>query len=145
MINALGAGREAGAVGTLRAIVSGQIAFAVTCANGGYAQAFADLVKPPRGSSAAFIPADIAADGAVRFSYAFTMRGGDGTAVVTNAAETCNGSERDAVSSFFAEGHPADRTLPGGRSFAVDERGKIYVRADGEPITPGMAGAAEFN
>src|SRR6188508_935037 len=93
MINALGAGSETGAVGTLRAIVSGQTTFAVTCANGGYALAFADLVKPPRGSSAAFILADLPGDGAVKSGYAFTMRRGDGAAVMMRAADTCNGSE----------------------------------------------------
>src|SRR5207248_1522390 len=42
-------GNEASAIGSIRAVHSGQTAYASSCAQGGYAQSNADLGKPPVG------------------------------------------------------------------------------------------------
>jgi hypothetical protein len=137
---ALQAANEPGVLSEIRGVISGELTFATTCANFGYAQSFDDLARPQRGSSDGFI-LPIARNGATPHGYVFTLRAGDGATVVTKAADTCNGSDHDAVSSFFLEAHPA---AGGGRSFAADERGTIYVRADGQPIATGMSGAEEL-
>ena len=134
---------EAGAIGELRAVVSAQITFAATCANFGYAQQFEDLVKPGPGSPTGYLLPGLT-NGAVKNGYAFTLRPGSGATVVTRSANTCNGAARDAMSSFFAEAHPVTVSMFSRRSFAVDERGTIYVRDDGRPIEPGMAEAHEL-
>src|SRR6266404_4863122 len=49
LLRARMAGNEASAVGSLRAINSGEAAYSSTCANGGYATTLADLFLPPSG------------------------------------------------------------------------------------------------
>ena len=47
LLRARMSGNEASAIGSLRAINSGQASFSSSCAAGGYAVDLADLVKPP--------------------------------------------------------------------------------------------------
>jgi hypothetical protein len=61
---------------------------------------------------------------------------------VTPAAQTCNGSAADALSSYFAEAHPVTVGSTGQRSFGTDSRGTIYFLNTGAVIAPGMAGAS---
>lgn len=138
----LGAGDETGALSDIRAIISAEMAFSAACGNNGFAQQLEDLVKPMRGSTDGFLLSVLGTTGVVKNGYTFTLRPGDGATVVVPAADTCNGSERDAVSSFFVEAHPAGTV--GRRSFAADDSGTIYARADGQPISPGMAGAEKL-
>jgi len=89
---------------------------------------------------------------AAESTYASTCGGGgyyimnasaDASATtVTLAALTCNASAQDAVSSYFAEAHPASIGVTGQRSFATDARGSLYFRADGSTVAPGMSGAS---
>src|SRR5678815_692632 len=51
-------GNEASALGSMRAVISGQAAYASSCGGGGYAQSNADLGKEPTGSPA-FISPDL--------------------------------------------------------------------------------------
>src|SRR3954451_24743237 len=58
LLRARMSGNEASAIGSLRAINSGQASFSSSCANGGYAVALEDLYKaPPVGSG--FISPDL--------------------------------------------------------------------------------------
>jgi hypothetical protein len=137
-VGAPGQNTEASAIGSLRAIVSAELTYAVTCGNNGFAQALEDLNRPAAGSSTAFIGPDLSTGGVVKSGYAITLRAGDGATVQAAAADTCNGSSRDAMTSFFAEAHPVASS---GRSFATDQRGDVYVRDDGQIIGPDMSGA----
>jgi hypothetical protein len=136
-------GFEPAAIAELRAIVSAQITFALTCANNGYAQRFEDLVKPAPGSSMGYLAPGLT-NGGVKRGYTFTLRPGDAATVVARAENTCNGSAEDAMSSFFAEAHPVTVGMFTRRSFATDERGMIFMREDGQPIAPGMDDAREL-
>ena len=63
-------GNEASAIGSVRAITSGQAAYASSCGSGGYAQSNADLAKGPAGG-APFISPDLEkADVAAGFDVA---------------------------------------------------------------------------
>jgi hypothetical protein len=62
--------------------------------------------------------------------------------VVAIGTATCNASTLDAVSGYFAEGHPVSVGISGQRSFATDTRGSLYANMSGTIITPGMSGAS---
>src|SRR6187402_676830 len=59
LLRARQSGNEASAIGSVRAINSGQVAFAASCGGGGYAQTNTALATAPA-SGAAFISADLA-------------------------------------------------------------------------------------
>ena len=62
LLRARMAGNEASAIGSLRAINSGQAAYSSSCANGGFATNLSDLFKaPPTGDG--FISPDLATNG----------------------------------------------------------------------------------
>jgi hypothetical protein len=97
---------------------------------------------------AGFISSDLSRNGVIRrsksgalnYEYVITVTAGPGAKTVTAASHTCNGSEANAVSHYFAEAHP----LRAGEypSYATDDRGTIYVNNRGQPIAPDMAGAS---
>src|SRR5438105_4938657 len=55
LLRARMSGNEASAIGSLRAINSGQAAFSSSCAAGGYAASLAQLFAPPAGGGQGFI------------------------------------------------------------------------------------------
>ena len=59
LLRARMSGNETSAIGSLRAINSGQATYAASCAAGGFATTLADLTLPPAGSTAAFISPDL--------------------------------------------------------------------------------------
>jgi len=145
------------AIGILRAINSGEAAYASACARGGFAQTLDDMVKAPDGGTGFFSVtapttmvkprvggASFLRVGATRTSpgYVVTLRAEPNAAVVTQPSQTCNGSVADAVSAYFAEAHPVGPTDGyTHKTFATDARGTVYVNKSGTPIQPGMAGA----
>src|SRR5262252_7766419 len=72
LLRARMSGNEASAIGSLRAINSGQASYSSSCAAGGYAIDLADLVKPPAGSSQGFISPDLSANGVTKSGYKVT-------------------------------------------------------------------------
>ena len=66
LLRARMSGNEASAIGSLRAVNSGQSTYSSSCADGGYATTLADLVKPPTGSTAGFISPDLSANGVTK-------------------------------------------------------------------------------
>jgi hypothetical protein len=133
---------EASAIGILRAINSAQKTYSLSCGGNGYAQSLQDLIKPPSGSTTGFITPDLSKNGVMRAGYVITVKAGPEAEIVSPASRTCNGAEAPAVSSYFADAYPVEMGKTGQRSFAVDERGTIYVNNTGERIRPGMAGAS---
>src|SRR5262245_38184912 len=71
---ARGSAQSASAMGSLRAIGSGEVAFAITCGNGFYAPSLTKLAQPPLGSTDGFIKGDLgAADLSVKSGYQFQV------------------------------------------------------------------------
>src|ERR687884_670492 len=64
LLRARMSGNEASAIGSMRAINSGQSAYSSSCAAGGYAQKLEDLVKAPAGGQG-FISPDLGTTGVV--------------------------------------------------------------------------------
>src|SRR5467141_5398332 len=69
LLRARMSGNEASAIGSLRAINSGQAAFSSSCATGAYAVTLADLVTPPTGSNQGFISPDLKSNGITKSGY----------------------------------------------------------------------------
>ncbi len=119
---------EASAIGSLRAIISGQASYAASCAAGGYAVALEDLAKPAGDSGQGFIGPDLRTNGVSKSGYTLTLAR-DSAAGVTDigtAAETCNVSTGTPASSYFASAEPVTPGSTGTRYFATDARGTIF-------------------
>ena len=142
LLRARMSGNEASAIGSLRAINSGESTYSSSCGGNGYAVTLDDLVKPAAGSTAGFISPDLSTNGVTKSGYVVNLAADAGAAVVTLAAATCNASAASAVSSYFAEDHPVTVGSTGQRSFGTDTRGTIYFLNTGATIAAGMAGAS---
>jgi hypothetical protein len=132
-----GSGNEASAIGSLRAINSGQASYASSCAGGGYATDLADLVKPPSGASQGFVSPDLRSNGIVKSGYVVTLTR-EASASANAAAppgKTCNGSAGQPVGSYFATAYPVSNAT-GTRHFATDTRGTIFFSTTGPIPNP---------
>jgi prepilin-type N-terminal cleavage/methylation domain-containing protein len=137
LLRARMAGNEASAIGSLRAINSGQAAFSSACASGGYATTLAQLFAPPAGGGTGFISPDLAIDPSIKSGYTVTVANGAGAAVVTLAAATCN-TIANASSVYFAKADPVTFNGTGTRYFGTDVRGTIFqdtAATLAEPLT----------
>ena len=142
LLRARMSGNEASAIGSMRAINSAESTYSSSCGSNGYAQGLDDLVKAPAGTTQGFISPDLNVNGVTKSGYVVNVAADAGAVLVTAKANTCNAAGADAMSSYFAEAHPATIGSTGQRSFATDTRGTIYFRNDGATIPAGMAGAS---
>lgn len=131
---------EATAISALRAINAAQASYSSSCAAGGYAVDLADLARAPRGSSQGFVSPNLNMNGVVKSGYIFRLAkdGAAGTIDVGSVARTCNGSQGQPASSYFASAVPKEAgDRPAGlRYFATDKRGTIYVSSSGPIPNP---------
>ena len=128
LLRARMSGNEASAIGSLRAINSGQASYSSSCAAGGYASDLADLVKAPAGSSQGFISPDLNANLVVKSGYKVSIEKDKAVGVqdIGTAGDTCNGSGVAATSSYFGKADPVTAGGTGTRFFATDTRGTIF-------------------
>jgi prepilin-type N-terminal cleavage/methylation domain-containing protein len=129
LLRARMSGNEASAIGSLRAINSGQAAYSTSCATGAYAITLDDLVKAPAGSNQGFISPDLKSNGVSKSGY-FVSIAKDASVGVQDmpTVVTCNASATP-VSSYFAKADPVTPGGTGTRFFATDTRGTIFVDA----------------
>ena len=73
LLRARMSGNEASAIGSLRAINSGQASYSSSCASGGYAITLKDLVKAPANSTQGFISPDLYSNGVVKSGYTVSL------------------------------------------------------------------------
>jgi len=129
LLRARQSGNEASAIGSVRAINSGETAYASSCGGGGYAIKNADLALAPAGG-APFISPDLAtADaGGGKSGYLITVeKSGDANdRVVLAAAQTCNASSVPSQAMYFVGADPLTIGQTGTRFFASDHRSTIY-------------------
>jgi prepilin-type N-terminal cleavage/methylation domain-containing protein len=120
-------GNEASAVGSLRAINSGQAAYSSSCAGGAYAVTLDDLVKVPSGAQEGFVSRDLSSNGVTKSGYAVALAPDAAPGTTTlSGLPTCNGSATSPASAYFAQADPAVIGVAGGRHFATDTRGTIF-------------------
>ncbi len=134
LLRARMSGNEASAIGSLRAINSGQASYSSSCAAGGYAIDLADLVKAPSGTPSGvqgFISPDLKSNGVTKSGYNVTLAADatSGTVSIGTAAGTCNGSAGTPASSYFAKADPVTAGGTGTRYFATDTRGTLFYDA----------------
>jgi type II secretory pathway pseudopilin PulG len=117
-----GAG-SASAIGSLRAIASAQLTFALTCSSGFYAPNLMTLGVPPIGSDAAFLSQNLTGNDIVtRGNYIIQM---SATAYPT-APGSCNGlALGEAGQAYKAGGDPVD-VNNNTRYFAINANGQIF-------------------
>ncbi len=125
VLRARAAANEASAIGTLRAIDSGQTAFMSTCGGGYYATNLADLATDK------YISPDTNQPAKSGFSIALTA----GPTVGNNDCQA-----RETRTSFYAAAAPLSPIL-GFRAFATNQEGTIWqdttAVAPTEPFTAG--------
>src|SRR5215467_7253191 len=108
LLRARMSGNEASAIGSLRAINSGQASYSSSCAAGGYAVDLADLVKAPAGSSQGFVSPDLYKNDVIKSGYtvALASDASSGVTNISSPASTCNVSTGQPRSSFFSNADP---------------------------------------
>ena len=135
LLRARMSGNEASAIGSLRAINSGEAAFSSSCAQGGYAVTLTQLATVPTGGGQGFISPDLATNGVTKSGYTVTLGSGAGTPViVTPTANTCNGAG-DAMSVYFGAASPVTYGGTGTRHFGTDTRGTIFQNSANTALT----------
>ena len=88
----------ASAIGSLRAINSGQLVYALTCAAGFYAPRLTVLGQPPPGSRDPFVSYNLGySDTVTRSNYIIQMSGGS----YAGAPAACNGMQAGDVAQSF--------------------------------------------
>ena len=128
LLRARMSGNEASAIGSLRAINSGQASYSSSCAAGGYAIDLKDLVKPPAGSNQGFVGPDLYSNAVVKSGYTVGLAKDAATGVldIGVGAATCNVSANNPSSSYFGKADPVTAGGTGTRYFATDTRGTIF-------------------
>ena len=126
LLRARMSGNEASAIGSLRAINSGEASYSSSCAAGGYAIDLVDLVLAPSGSSQGFISPDLKSNGAVKSGYVVTLAKETGALAIGTASATCNASAGQPASSYWASADPSVKGGTGTRFFGTDTRGTIF-------------------
>src|SRR5881398_1121007 len=83
LLRARMSGNEASAIGSMRAINSGESTFSSSCASNGYAVTLTDLVLAPAGSTSGFISPDLNKNGVLKSGYTVNLGGDAGAVAVT--------------------------------------------------------------
>jgi len=117
------AGNEASAIGSLRAINSGEASYSSACGNGGYATSLEDLFAAPD-SGTGFISPDLKTTDVIKSGYKVAIAAGDAAEDVSDADSTCNGTV--SSSAYFAKAIPVTPNGTGRRYFATDTRATIF-------------------
>jgi type IV pilus assembly protein PilA len=126
LLRARMSGNEASAIGSLRAINSGQASFSSSCAAGGYAVSLVDLVKAPTGSSQGFISPDLNVQDVIKSGYKVRLDPDPAGASNIGGTSVCGNTVTQPVSSYFAKADPVTAGGTGTRYFATDTRGTIW-------------------
>ena len=127
LLRARMSGNEASAIGSLRAINSGQAAFSSSCAAGAYASDLADLQLKPSGSTQGFVSPDLKSNGVAKSGYNVTMAADAtvGTQVMSSVTP-CVTVTAPLQSSYYASASPVTAGGTGTRFFGTDTRGTIF-------------------
>lgn len=137
------AGNETSAIGSLRAINSGQATYAASAASGGYSPSLITLSRPCGGAvhvGEGFLSADLTTlDTNDKSGYRITMAAATDPAAVAGPVD-CNGT--DTVTGYYATAVALTVGTSGQRGFATNQGGTIFQETAGTaPTEPlGVAG-----
>ena len=128
LLRARMSGNEASAIGSLRAVNSGQSTFASSCGAGFYAPSLVRLATPPTvGGGDGFVGSDLSTDPSTKSSYTVTMTAG---AAAAAAPASCNGAAAGGGVRFFGTNQGAT-IYQGTAALPVTQNG---APAGGAPI-----------
>jgi len=136
LLRARMSGNEASAIGSMRAINSGQAVYSSSAARGGYAQLLDTLALGCGGSTVPFLSPDLTVGGQVTKSgYLINQAGTDAL-----GPADCNATL--SSTTYYAEAHPFAPGSSGERSFITSEVGTVWQDAAGAtfggvPAAPG--------
>jgi type IV pilus assembly protein PilA len=143
LLRARMSGNEASAIGSLRAINSGQASYSSSCGNGGYAVTLPDLYKAPTTGGSGFISPDLKTSPALKSGYSVDMGKASGAIDIGTTTSACNQPTSAAPASSYQS--MADPQTPGGtgtRYFASDTRGTIFQHTASMPVATAIPSAA---
>ena len=138
LLRARMAGNEASAIGSMRTIVSAQMAYAASAGSGGYATQLATLARACPGMPLAYITPDLANDPSVKSGYTIALQ----SAGAPSGPVDCNAvlTETD----FYASAQPVTYNTTGARAFSTSAAGAVYVSDGGiaPPVGATLDGTA---
>ena len=127
LLRARMSGNEASAIGSLRAINSGEASYSSSCGNGGYAVSLADLFKSPTSGGAGFISPDLKpTSGSTVLKSGYTVDLQKATGAVDLTGTFCNAPAAAPASQYGASAAPSTPGGTGTRYFGTDTRGTIF-------------------
>jgi len=122
LLRARMSGNEASAIGSLRAINSGEVSYSSACGNNGYADLFATLGVPPPGGTEAFLSLDLTSVvNPQKSGFTYSLAPGLGAAPGPN---DCNGT--GTQTTYYASAVPTTPGATGNRAFATNAAGAIW-------------------
>ena len=129
LLRARMSGNEASAIGSIRAVHSGNVAYFSVC--GGYAVAYTNLTANQ------YLPPDFGNAATVnRAGYTIDIAPGNPNAASGLATAMCAGGR----TTFFVHARPMTYGSTGTRTFAIRESGTIYQRVDDAAIADAAGG-----
>jgi prepilin-type N-terminal cleavage/methylation domain-containing protein len=129
-------GNEASAIGSLRAINSGQATYASSAAQGGYATTLLILGTRCSGAGDGFVSPDIGgAVSVIKSGYTLAVAAGIGA---VGGPADCNGAA--SQTTYLATAIPQTLGSTGGRSFATNQASTIYALAGSTPPADSATG-----
>jgi hypothetical protein len=117
---------EASAIGSLRAIMSAQLAY--MSANGGYAASLTALAAACLPGSHGFVSPDLARDPTIKNGYEIRVRSEGGA---RPGPADCNGAPTSTA--YYATSTPVQGAPNAQRAFATDQSGVIWYDTSGIP------------
>jgi prepilin-type N-terminal cleavage/methylation domain-containing protein len=121
------AGNEASAIGSMRAINSGQATYSASAAGGGYATSLTILGLRCGAAGEGFVSPDLGqAVGGVKSGFTVVVAAGTGAAA---GPADCNGTA--SQTTYYASAVPVTLGTSGGRSFGTNQASTIYFLAGG--------------
>jgi len=122
LLRARMSGNEASAIGSLRAVDSGQIAYSTSCGNSAFADALPTLGVPPPGGTATFLSTDLTTVANPQKSgYIYSLVAGMGAGAGPN---DCNGTA--TTTAYYSTAVPITPGVTGGRAFATSNGHSIW-------------------
>ena len=143
LLRARQSGNEASAIGSVRAVNSGQANFASTCGGGGFATSNLQLFTPPANGQP-FISPDLAAADVAPGKSGYLIVAALNADPRDNqvAATSCNGANPSR--SMYHVGANPTGSQAGSRWFASDQRGTVYVSNAAAIANPIPAGLTDY-
>ncbi len=127
LLRARMSGNEASAIGSMRAVSSGQAVYSSAAAQGGYATGLQVMRFACAGGTAPFLSADLTTAATVlKSGYNVTMVAAAGAGAGPN---DCNGTA--TVLGYYATAAAANLNVTGSRGFAVNTVGTVWEDISG--------------